>query len=161
MYRWQQTAEWVALRNRVRYQYATQMELRLWRGRRDARLLRPAATRDRVSWPLEIQRKQLRVLIGGCVCLFALALWAILTLRPLTNPNFRGLASQAQSMCVRHFTVTFASTLLTGAGAYSGRKLAGCSRIYTRVSTIPIEQRNHLAGCVTDDYPATQRSNLQ
>ncbi len=117
-------------------------ELRLWRGWRDARLLRPAATRDRVSRPLEIQRKQLRVLIGVCL-LLALALWAILTLRPLTNPNFQvGEPSPVDVRAPR--TVTFASTLLTEQERIRVESSPDAV-VYTRVSTIPIEQRNHLA----------------
>ncbi|HNP71073.1 MAG TPA: HDIG domain-containing protein [Kouleothrix sp.] len=119
--------------------------LRLGRSWRENRQLRAAGEGDQSLIAAQNEVYQRRMLVGVCV-LLGLALWSLLMLRPLTNPNLQpGSPSPIEIRAPR--TVSFASKLLTEQERIRVES-APDTVVYTRDPSIPVEQRAQLANAL-------------
>lgn len=116
--------------------------LRWPRGLREARVSRQPAEHTSRPAAGALAKRQRSVLVGVCV-LLACAIWSILIIRPLVNPNLRsGSPSPIDIRASR--TVTFVSKLLTEQERIRVESSPDAV-VYTRNPNIPIEQRGHLS----------------
>lgn len=116
--------------------------LRWGRGRREGRAQRAPAENKHPLVSAERSARQRDVLIGVCV-LLALALWATLIIRPLTNPNLR-LGSPSSINIRAPRTLTYASKLQTEQARIQVESSPDAV-VYTRDANVPIAQRGHLS----------------
>jgi putative nucleotidyltransferase with HDIG domain len=103
--------------------------------------MRRQAESEQALAPAQHERRQLNVLLSVGI-LLTLALWAILTIRPLTNPNLQPGSPSPIDIRAPH-SVIFASALLTEQERIRAES-APDAVVYTRNPQVPIEQRGQL-----------------